>query len=107
MDEIFDNNNEMNLDYKDRNIYLSNDDFLNYNENQISPHIVQGSYLSYRNYLNTLFNLEYEDCYRGLKKDISNLQSRKQSVNSMSDEELYNLEKEYPNLYFYLDGKIV
>ena len=107
MDEIFDNNNEMNLDYKDRNIYLSNDDFLNYNENQISPHIVQGSYLSYRNYLNTLFNLEYEDCYRGLKKDISNLQSRKQSINLMSDEELYSLEKEYPNLYFYLDGKIV
>ena len=107
MNEINENNNETDLDYKRRNILLSNDDFFKYKENQISIHIPQGSYKSYEYYFNTLFNLEYEDCYRGLKKDIYNLGLRGKSVNLMNEEEHQNLEIDFPDLYFYLDGKII
>ena len=107
MNSTIENNSVIESDYKRRNILLSNDDFFNYRENQISYHIPQGSYKSYKYYFNTLFNLEYEDCYRGLKKDIHNLLLRRKSVNLMNEKSHQNLEKNFPNLYFYLDGKII
>ena len=97
--------NEMNLDYKNRNILLSKEDFEKNIELEISPHKVKGSYISYKNYLNTLFYLEYEDCYRALKKDMYELQSHQKSINLMNEDEIANINKN-SNLYFYLDGII-
>ncbi len=67
--------NNMNLDFKDRDILLSKEDFSENIELEISPHKIKGSYISYKNYLNTLFYLEYEDCYRDLKKEMYKIQS--------------------------------
>ena len=97
--------NEMSLDYKNRNILLSKEDFEKNIELEISPHKVKGSYISYKNYLNTMFYLEYEDCYRALKKDMYELQSHQKSINLMNEDEIANINKN-SNLYFYLDGII-
>ena len=97
--------NEMNLDYKNRNILLSKEDFEKNIELEISPHKVKGSYISYKNYLNTMFYLEFEDCYRALKKDMYELQSHQKSINLMNEDEIANINKN-SNLYLYLDGII-
>ena len=106
MKGIISSYNDINIDYKDIDILLTKDDFINNNEIEISPHIVKGSYKSYKNYLNTMFYLEYEDCYKKLKEEIYELQKNKKSINLMDEKELQYLNKYFSDLYFYLDGKI-
>ena len=93
------------IDYKDRDILLSKEDFIQNIKLEISPHKIQGSYISYENYLNSLFYLEYEDCYRALKKEMFKLQSDNKSINLMDEEEIKNINKN-SHLFFYLDGII-
>ena len=102
-----DSNNyiDINFDYKGRDILLSKQDFMQNLELEINPHIIKGSYISYKNYLNTLFYLEYEDCYRALKKEMYKIQSNQKSINLMNEEEIEVLNKN-SNLFFYLDGII-
>ena len=93
------------IDYKNRDIYLSSKDFSENKEIKIAPHIKSGSYISYERYINTMFYLEYQDCYKDLKETINYLQLNK-SINKMDKKELYQLSKEFSNIYFYLEGEI-
>jgi len=91
------------IDYKDRNIYLSYNDLMANDELKIAPHLKSGSYRSYERYINTMFYLEYQDCYMDLKNTIRELNK---SVNNLNIKELYQLSKDYSNIYFYLEGEI-
>ena len=82
------NLNNIPIDYQERDIYLTSND-LNENEQlEIAPHIKFGSYISYERYINTMFYLEYQDCYKDLKETINYLQLNK-SINKMNKKELY------------------
>ena len=108
--KINDNNNKINdipIDYKEKNIQLTKEDFIEKGDPIIAPHLKFGSYISYERYINTMFYLEYEDCYRDLRKTINIFQSLNKSVNEMNQKELYNLSKKYSDLYFYLNGQII
>ena len=54
-----------------------------------------------------MFYLEYEDCYRDLKKNINIFQSMNKSINEMDKRELQKLSRTYSDLYFYLKGEII
>ena len=103
--DINDNINNIRIDYKKRDIYLSTADFNENKEIAIAPHIKSGSYISYERYINTMFYLEYQDCYKDLKETMNYLQLNK-SINYMDKKELYQLSKEFSNIYFYLEGEI-
>ena len=111
---INDNNNNINnrfneipIDYKEKNIQLTKEDFLEKGDPLIAAHLKVGPYISYERYINTMFYLEYEDCYRDLRKSINIFQSLNKSINEMDKKELYNLSKKYSDLYFYLNGQII
>ena len=91
------------IDYKNRNIYLSTNDILEIEDLKIAPHLKYGSYISYERYINTMFYLEYQDCYKDLKETIKQLNK---SINNLNTKELYQLSKDFSNIYFYLEGEI-
>ena len=102
------NNNDINnikIDYKTRDIYLTTQDLNKNKEIKIAPHLKSGSYISYERYINTMFYLEYQDCYKDLKEAMNYLQINK-SINYMNNKELWKLSKEFSNIYFYLEGEI-
>ena len=97
--------NNIQIDYKNRDIYLTTQDLNENKEIKIAPHLKSGSYISYERYINTMFYLEYQDCYKDLKETMNYLQINK-SINYMNNKELYQLSKEFSNIYFYLEGEI-
>jgi len=99
-ENIFDINS-IPIDYNNRNIYISSEDFNEKLDIIIAPHIKSGSYFSYEKYINTIFYLEYEDCYRDLRKTINIFQGMNKSINNMDKKELQKLFKTYSDLYFY------
>eukprot|EP00833_Pecoramyces_ruminatium_P013064 jgi/Orpsp1_1/1187096/evm.model.d7180000055374.1 len=99
--------NSIPIDYKNKNIQLSLEDFNEKLDILIAPHIKSGPYISYERYINTMFYLEYEDCYRDLKKTINVFKSMNKSVNNMDKKELEKLSRTYSDLYFYLKGEII
>ena len=100
------NENLIPIDYKEREIQLSDDDFKNQQKLEIASNIIKGSYTSYEKYINTMFYLEYEDCYRSLRKTINEFQLMGKSVNKMDNRELQKLSKSNTDIYFYLKGEI-
>ena len=99
--------NSIPIDYNNRNIHISSEDFNEQINIQIAPHIKSGSYISYERYINTMFYLEYEDCYRDLRKTINIFRDMNKSINNMDKKELQKLSKTYSDLYFYLKGEII
>ena len=59
------------IDYKEQSILIEKKDFFKDEEKEIAKHKSYGPYISYLRYLNTLFYLEYEDCYRYLRRAIN------------------------------------
>ena len=104
---ITDKINNIPIEYKNRNIQLTKEDFIEKTDLLIAPHIKVGSYISYQRYINTMFYLEYEDCYRDLRKTVNIFQSMKKSINEMDKKDLYKLSKTYSDIYFYLKGQII
>ena len=101
--------NDINLipiDYKQREIQLSDEDFKNHEKLEIASNIIKGSYISYERYINTMFYLEYEDCYRSLRKTINEFQLMGKSINKMENRELQKAAKANTDIYFYLKGEI-
>ena len=88
----YDNLNEDNIpiEYKNKDIYLSIKDFNEKKVLRIAPHRKSGPYTSYDRYINTMFYLEYQDCYNDLKETINYLQLNK-SINNMNTKELSKL----------------
>jgi len=99
------NINNILIDYKNRDIYLTLQDLKENKVIKIAPHLKSGSYISYERYINTMFYLEYQDCYKDLKEMMNYLQINK-SINYIDHKELYQLSKEFSNIYFYLEGEI-
>ena len=94
------------IDYKQREIQLSDDDFKNHQKLEIASNIIKGSYITYERYINTMFYLEYEDCYRSLRKTINEFQLMGKSINKMDNRELQKATKSNTDIYFYLKGEI-
>ena len=103
---IINNINLIPIDYKERNIELTDEDFNNQQKFDIAANIVKGSYISYERYINTMFYLEYEDCYKSLRETINSFQLENKSVNKMDNKELQKYSKNYSDIYFYLKGEI-
>ena len=72
--KIINNINLIPIDYKERNIELTDEDFNNQQKIDIAANIIKGSYISYERYINTMFYLEYEDCYKSLRETINSFQ---------------------------------
>jgi hypothetical protein len=85
------NYDDIPIDYKTREIELNKKDFNEKNDIKIAEHIKKGSYKTYDRYINTMFYLEYEDCYRALRAAINDFQEKQVSVNKMTQKELYKL----------------
>jgi hypothetical protein len=94
------NENLIPIDYKEREIQLSDDDFKNQQKLEIASNIIKGSYTSYEKYINTMFYLEYEDCCGSLRKTINEFQLMGKSVNKMDNRELQKLSKSNTDIYF-------
>ena len=94
------------IDYKSSELFLRREDFNLKRKNFIAPHIKSGPYFSFERYINTMFYLEKEDCYRSLREAIYNLQTDSKSINDMNYQEIKNTIKKYSDLYFYRDGTI-
>ena len=94
------------IDYNSAELVLKAEDFIVKNNKEIAPHIKVGPYFSYERYINTLFYLEKEDCYRSLRNAINVLQSNGKSINSMRYNEIKDITKKFSDLYFYINGEI-
>ena len=95
------------IDYKSAELILKAEDFMVKGNKKIAPHIKVGPYFSYERYINTLFYLEKEDCYRSLRNAINVLQSKGKSINSMRNKEIKYILKKCSDLYFYINGEII
>ena len=100
------NSDKIPIDYKSSELLLKSEDFNLKRNYLIAPHIKCGSYFSFERYINTMFYLEKEDCYRSLREAIYILQSNSKSINDMKYQEIKNTTKKFSNLYFYKNGTI-
>ena len=88
------------IDYKEKEIEIPKNELYQNIEKEIVPHLTKGSYLSNERYINTLFYLEYEDCYRSLRK----------TINSLYNEGLIEpiqIEKKYKDIYYYFNASLL
>ena len=88
------------IDYYDKSPIITSDELQDNFRLPIQQHRPKGSYESYERYFNTLFYLEYEDCYRSLKTSIFNIKSTEAN-------EMINVERENRDIYYYVNGEIV
>ena len=94
--------------YKDMNAIIDTKDFKEEIKNKkIDKNIIKGEYESNEKYINTLFFLEYEDCYRNLRRAIFNLFKEGKSLNILNKEEKLVYERRNHDVYCYLEGEIV
>lgn len=91
---------EVPIKYKTFPIEITNDDLQDTLLKPLQPHRESGHYESYERYLNTLFFLEYEDCYRSLRASIQN-------VEGTQKEDLYTVERDNRDIYYYINGEII
>ena len=100
-------------DYKNESILITENDLKSNGIKEISPHKKKGKFSSFENYINTLFWLEYEDCYRSLKESINNIYNISKKSSELlkkynSFEEFYNTtEFNYRDIYYYKECDIV
>ena len=99
-------NAKIKIDYLKKEVLLSDIDFKENSKIIIARHRRIGSYYSYPRYFNTMFYLEYEDCYRSVRSAINTLQANHKSINEMDKNEIYGLTNKYNDLYFYINGNI-
>ena len=88
------------IDYREVSAEISNEELLDNNTYQMQPHLPRGDYESYERYFNTLFYLEYEDCYKSLRNSIQNIELTKQDA-------IDNIERDNRDIYYYINGEIV
>ena len=93
--------------YKDIKTIISIDDFLTNINYDIDPNMIKGEYDSYESYINTMFFLEYEDCYKNLRKAIYRLGNNEQNLGQLNQKEIVNFEKKQKDIYCYFNGELV
>ena len=94
-------NNEVLIDYQEAETFISFDEISDINP-IIQPHREKGTYDSWDRYLNTLFYLLREDCYRSLRLSINKIFNRSKNI----DEKLYEREREFRDIYYYNEARI-
>ena len=92
-------NSDIKIDYKETSVIISSDEIYGNITKKIGKHIPKGPYASAEQYINTLFYLEYEDCYRSLRNSIANIKTNKN--------DLHKIEKENRDIYYYINAYII
>ena len=100
-------NNEIEINYKGVDAIINSDDFTKNKSYTIYENKIKGKYESYDKYINTMFFLEYEDCYRNLRKAIYNLIQEGNTLNLLNEQEKWNFERKKHDIYCYLNGNII
>ena len=77
------NNEDIIIDYKNTSIFITSDEIYCNLKRKIDKHIPKGPFKNAEHYINTLFYLEYEDCYRNLRDSISNIKSQKLNIHKI------------------------
>ena len=104
---------EEEINYTSESVLITEDDLKNKEVRYIYPHKKKGKYYSFENYMNTLFWLEYEDCYSLLKESINKIYNESKNSSELlkkynSFEEFYNLtEYNYRDIYYYKECDVV
>ncbi len=88
---FFEEKKDIPIDYHLTPIEISSEEIFQEYNKEIEMHREKGSYESWKRYLNTLFYLTREDCYRSLKKeikfiltyDIENIKDKKTKITDM------------------------
>ena len=93
--------------YKDMDIIINNRDFTKDTNYRIDANIIKGPYESYEKYINTMFFLEYEDCYRSLRRAIFNLVQDGKNMGQLNRQEKWEFERKKHDIYCYYEGEIV
>ena len=91
--------NSIPIDYKNKQIEITGEELRNGAEKNLVPHLPKGNYINCDRYLNTLFYLEYEDCYRSLKNTI-------QKICLSGNLNIEKVEKEHKDVYYYINASI-
>jgi len=74
------------ISYKNEKLYLTKEEILENSEPLIEAHRVRGNYESWDRYLNTMFYLVREDCYRSLRKSIIRIYEKNEITKETSKE---------------------
>ena len=93
--------------YKDMEIIIKKKDFTQNINYRIDSNIIKGPYESYEKYINTMFFLEYEDCYRSVRRAIFNLVEEGKSMSQLNREEKWIFERKKHDIYCYYEGEII
>ena len=101
------NKNENCKSYKEMDIIINTKDFVKDIKYKIEANIIKGPYESYERYINTMFFLEYEDCYRSLRRAIFNLIQEGKSLYQLNKQEKWEFERRKHDIYCYFEGEII
>ena len=101
------NKKENDKNYKDMDVIINTKEFTKEIKYRIDPNKIKGPYESYEKYINTMFFLEYEDCYRSLRRAIYNLIEDGKSLYHLDKQEKWSFERRRHDVYCYCDGEII
>ena len=93
--------------YKNINVIINPKEFSLDKKYNIDSNKLKGPYESYEKYINTQFFLEYEDCYRSLRRAIKNLIEEGKSLNQLDKQEKWDFERRKHDIYCYSEGEII
>ena len=98
---------ELEINYQDVDAIINIKDFKKDIRYKICANKIEGKYKSYEEYINTMFCLEYEDCYRSLRRAIFNLIQEGKSLNQLDKQEKWFFERRKHDIYCYYEGEII
>jgi superfamily I DNA and/or RNA helicase len=90
--------NNIPITYKQENLHLTKEEIYNNTKILIQKHRVKGDYETWERYLNTMFYLVREDCYRSLRESVNEISNR-MKIES-------NIDKEFRDIYYYKSVKV-
>ena len=95
------------INYKEIKTIINIDDFFNEVNYNIDSNLPKGKFDSYESYINTMFFLEYEDCYRNLRRAIYKLKNKYVNIHNFNKNEKKNFERNQKDIYCYFNGEII
>ena len=97
-----------NINYKNIDVIIDTKDFTKEINNKIDENKIKGKYDLFEKYINTMFFLEFEDCYRNLRRAIFNLIKDGKCLNQIENKkEQLKFERKKHDIYCYMDGEII
>ena len=95
------------INYKEIKTIINIDDFFNEVNYNIDSNLPKGKFDSYESYINTMFFLEYEDCYRNLRRAIYKLKNKYVNIHNLNKNEKKNFERNQKDIYCYFNGEMI